>query len=241
MESVSYRGVDGSVWPLTEWSHRGVFLKEGALALAPGEEEGAGLSGGLSLVVADNAPDGAELVEIDETMQAWRRAWSPRLYGSLVVVGADEAAETWARVRLAAPIPDLTVIGPEGFEEFEQQVVAESRRWLRTEVLPGPEVTVFNAGDWEVWPRVRWQAGGVLVLPSGARVSLPTVPAPRTIWLDPGLGCVVVDDDGERDVDLWRALRGEVFPEVVPPGEGRVFRVPASAVVSWDWEVDDPL
>ena len=241
MKSVSYRGVDGSVWPLTEWAHRGVFLKEGALELAPGEDDGSGLSGVLSLVVADNAPDGAELDPIEETMQAWRRAWSPRLFGSLVVRGAQEAAETWARVRLAAPIPDLTVIDPEGFEEFEQQAVAESRRWLRTEALPGPEVIVFNGGAGDVWPRVRWQAGGVLVFPSGARVELPTVEEPRTVWLDPGLGCAVVADDGERDVELWRRLRGRVFPEVVPPGEGRVFRVPDGAVVSWEWEVDDPL
>lgn len=241
MESVTFFGVDGSQWPLTAWEHRGVFLKEGALALAPGEDDGSGLSGSLSLVVADNSPDGAELAPIDESMQCWRRAWSSRVWGRLVVVGADEAAETWARVRLAAPIPDLTVIGAEGFEEFEQQVVAESRRWLRTEALPGPEVVVFNGGVGDVWPRVLWQAGGVLVLPSGARVELPTVEAPRTIWLDPGLGCVVVDDDGERDVELWRALRGRVFPEMVPPGEGRVFRVPEGAVVSWDWEVADPL
>ena len=243
MEAVTYLGADGSQWPLTAREHRGVFLREGALSLVPGDDAEADsrLSGSLQLVVADNDPEGRGLASIDEAMRLWRRAWSRRLWGTLLVRGAPEAPRSWARVRLAAPVPDLTRVDPEGCEEFDLQVVGQSRRWLRTQTVVGPTAVVVNGGDREVWPRVRWRSGGVLVLPSGAKVTLPTVGDWRTVHLDPWLGCEVVTDAGVRDDVLWRRLRGVVFPEVVPAGEQRMFRVPEGAQVSWDMEVEDPL
>ena len=88
---------------------------------------------------------------------------------------------------------------------------------------------------------MKWTEGGNLTLPSGAVYELPTVSTPRTIWLDPTLGCKITDDSGVRDDALWRSLRGLVFPEVVPAGQSRVFGIPVGATILWEDELEDPL
>lgn len=238
MVAISYTGVDASTWNLTDVDHDGIFMEEGALSVLRGVD-GEPLSGALNLVVADRNQDASFIRRINATMMLWRAAWSPREWGTLRVTGPR--GESFAQVRLSNPVPDLTTVDPEGFEAFEQQIAGRTSRWLRTRTSTLPWSTVANGGDHEIWPRVKWTEGGNLTLPSGAVYELPTVSTPRTIWLDPTLGCKITDDSGVRDDALWRSLRGLVFPEVVPAGQSRVFGIPVGATILWEDELEDPL
>lgn len=238
MVAISYTGVDLSTWKLTDVDHGGIFMEEGALAVLRGVD-GEPLSGALRLVAVDRDLEARFIRRINDTMARWRAAWSPREWGTLRVSGPR--GESFAQVRLASPIPDLTTVDPEGFEAFEQQVIGKTSRWLRARSANLPWSTVVNGGDHEIWPRVKWSKGGKLTLPSGAAYDLPTVAAPRTIWLNPALGCKITDDAGARDDDLWRSLRGNIFPEVVPAGQSRVFGIPVGATILWEDELEDPL
>ena len=99
-------------------------------------------------------------------------------------------------------------------------------------------VDVHNPGDDVIFPRVRWREGGELVVPSGAVIDLPEIEGERTLVLDPVESCVVVDDDGQVDDALWGSFA--VFPEGVPVGEGRTYRLPDGAVLVWDVGYTNP-
>ena len=238
MKSVSYIGVDGSVWPLTSTDHAGVFLQATPDELKS-EEDGEPITGSLDLVVADHLPDGTRMDDVREIERRWRSAWSTRQFGTLRV-DDDEWVDHWVRMKLAAPIAGFPEVDPEGYVEFSQSVVAESPVWWRTKTyLPGT-VQVSNSGDVDGWTRVRWESAGRLVMPSGAIVDLPSVSAPRTVLLDPHESCVVLDDSGVVDEVVWRQLRGRVFPEIVPVGEARRFTVPDKATLIFDEGVVSP-
>lgn len=229
MKSIRLVGVDGSIWPLTSLDHDGVFLRAEPTGLVA--EDGA-FAGSLELVAADNLPLGGELRPIRVTSRRWRNAWSTRKWSKLVVSDDEGMEDYWLEVRLRVPIDDFPEVDPEGFVEFSQQVVGRSSSWLRTVRASGDVVRVVNPGDVDSWPRVRWDNGGVVTMPSGATVDLPPVAEPRTIVLDPGESCVVLDDEGNVDRDLWVSLRGGVFPEVIPPDDSyREFGLPEGAVL----------
>lgn len=236
MRSVTYIGVDGSVWPLTSMDHAGVFLQATSTDLAAEDDA---LSGSLDLVVADHTPDGAHIDELGEVEARWRRAWSHHVFGTLRVED-EQREDAWLRVKLAAPVPSFPEFGIDGYQEFEQSVVADSPVWWRSRVFHGGVVTVINSGDVDGWARVRWTQPGDLVMPSGAVLSLPPVEEPRTIVLDPHESCIVLDDAGEVDPELWRQLRGGVFPEIVPAGEQRVFTIPEGATLLFNEGVHSP-
>lgn len=236
MRSVTYVGVDGSVWPLTTVDHDGVFLQATPSDLTVEDEK---LSGSLDLVVADHSPDGVNLGELSEIEARWRRAWSSRVFGTLRV-DDEERPSAWIRVKLASPIPSFPDFGAEGYQDFTQSIIAEGDSWFRTYEFPGPSVMVVNGGDVDGWVRIRWQEVGEVTLPSGASFILPTVPTPRTIVLDPHESCVVLDDDGNIDRSVWKSLRGNVFPEMIPPGEQRAFTIPAGSSLLFDEGVMSP-
>lgn len=239
MFEVSWHGVDGSVWPLLDVAHRGVFLKRNPVELR--SSGGDPVSGVLELVVADNNPDGRELAPIDETVRLWRRSWSRHTFGTLRV-NDPGSWETWLPLRLSESVGSLPAVDAHGFEEFTQAVVSDPAHpyWRRTRVYSSPSFKVANAGEYETWPRVRWVQGGTLVMPSGASVTLPSVSSPRTLFLDPFESCAVVDDSGVLDRELWRRLRGQVTPEPIPVGEVREFTIPGGAQLLVDERVDDP-
>ncbi|WP_288833664.1 hypothetical protein [uncultured Corynebacterium sp.] len=229
MKSVTYVGVDGSVWPLTARDHEGVFLQATPDELRA-EGDGGPIAGSLDLVVADNSPEGEDLEPVWVTERAWRRAWSVREFGTLRV-DDGEGSDHWLRVRLSVPISGFPEVSPEGFVEFSQAVVADVSVWSRRFEFVGSSVLVANSGDVDVWPRVRWGLAGELTMPSGAVVQLPEVPSPRTILLDPSESCAVVDDSGVVDEPVWKGLRGKVFPEMIPAGQAREFQLPEGATL----------
>lgn len=234
MKSVELVGVDGSVWPLTSVEHNGVFLKAEPTSLSA-ESDGEPVSGQLDLVVADHLPFGEELRPIRETSRLWRNAWSVRKWSKLVVKDDEGLGPYFLDVRLSTHIDDFGEVDPDGFVEFSQAVRGKTSSWSRTVRHEGDVVRVANTGDVDSWPRVRWDKAGVLAMPSGATINLPAVESPRTIWLDPRESCVVKDDAGNIDREIWLALRGSVFPEVLPADdEYREFGLPDGAVLFYE-------
>ncbi|WP_257202943.1 hypothetical protein [Corynebacterium cystitidis] len=238
MKSVTYVGIDGSLWPLTDPSHEGVFLQAVPDVLRS-DERGESVSGVLDFVVADHDSNGADLRPIRVTERRWRRAWSVRKFGTLRVED-DEGVDFWLRVRLALPIEGFSEVDPDGYVAFSQSVEADSDVWMTTMTHQGINVTVTNNGDVEAWPRVRWLKSGDLIMPSGAATNLPSVPAARTIILDPKQSCIVLDDESVEDNSVWRALRGKVFPEPIPVDETRSFIIPEGSTLSIDVGVASP-
>lgn len=131
---------------------------------------------------------------------------------------------SWDEVVLNVQVP---VIGDEGVW------------WSHAPVLVG-EATVVNFGDVPVWVRIRWSgSGGRVVMPSGATFVLPSVVGERVLQLSRQESLVVVDGRGEIDFDVWRKVRG-VFPEFVPVGATRTFRLPEGARLEYKVGVSDP-
>lgn len=250
-------GADGSEWPLVAEEHRGVFLEEGLWEGLLGTME-ANATAGVFGVAGQVVQRGGRVPSMSGTLRCvvddsrgavwrtfgeFRRAWSTVSAAVLSVV--DEAGQRFfAECRLAAPIAPLSQVDREwGFERFSVQVVVDSGVWRSPVVVPGGgAVTVTNWGDVNVWPKIEWSgAGGAVVVPSGARFTLPRVSAPRTVDLNPTTGCVVTDLEGRVDRAAWVGLRTAIFPEEIPPGETRRFTLPAGALLHADVGVFDPL
>lgn len=251
---MSYASPSGVVWPLMGTDDpRGVYVKEGSIpALWPSRPEtvvrAAGLSGQcLAEFQAGFDPMSVEFtVVVDGSMVGksmgavlaeWLGSWSTTVSGVLTARVGDGEPRT-LEVRLAADFtPDMPDVQPDdiGFMELPMKLVCDRGVAVVTREYSG-NATVENDGvDW-VWPRVRWQEAGSLVMPSGAAVQLPPVSAVRVLNFDPWLGGEVTDVDGVRDVSLWRSLRGTVF-EGVPPGASGVFRIPGGARMVCDFSV----
>lgn len=236
MKAVKLVGVDGSIWPLTSVEHAGVFLKAEPVDFAAEPESGK-TTGTLELVIADNSPTGKPLRPISVSKRQWHNAWSLRKWSKLIVSGGDGGQDYFMEVKLSSPIPDFSELDPEGYVEFLQSVIGRSKSWLRAVSHHAPIARAANTGDFDVWPRMRWQQAGVLVMPSGAAVEVPAVDSPRTVWLDPKESCVVKDDAGVIDRDLWISLRGNIFPEVLPADDQyREFHLPDGAVLLYEVE-----
>lgn len=172
-----------------------------------------------------------------------RAAFSPMLGRENQLGVSSPLGVAEALVRLSGPIPD-PVEDPSWDEEVvlgvQVPVVADGGLWWLAEQSGTGLVTVTNKGDVPVPLKIRWQgAGGVVVMQSGARLTLPEVPAPRTIWLSREHSLAVRDDRGVMDRKLWKQLRA-ALPELVPAGASRRVTVPEGAEVMWREGVLDP-
>lgn len=174
----------------------------------------------------------------------FKEAFSHRTPGTLIVE-SPSLGQLECRVRLAGSVHALP-LDPNwstGLSEFELPLVCDDGFW-RTKVINGHSgsVTVTNAGDVDIWPMVRWRgAGGRVTLPSGADFELPEARDYRTLFLNNAQSCVVVDDDGTVDRELWRALNGSVLPEGIPVGAIRTYQLPAGAELQWRLGFFDPF
>lgn len=253
---VEYLSPWGDRWPLTSVEHRGVFIREGSLRSFMGDVErtaaagfrGAGqrttslavkpLEVGFTVCVVPG--EEAERLWLD-----WLRSWSYTSPGTLIVRNTslgDVRMSVWLR---GVGEPDQLTNGEQwwgGYPSVEMTVAADGGLWWAGPVASRPlpsaassqVVRVANSGDWFVRPRVRWQgAGAAVTMPSGARVTLPTTTAPRSLILDMSESCAVVDDSGVLDKGVWRRLAGGVVPEAVPPGGVREYRIEGRSQLLW--------
>lgn len=148
--------------------------------------------------------------------------------------GGRPRRQTQKLVRFSAPATQ-----PEhaGFIRLTVDVDAMDPLFYETDSETGT-VDVINTGVVKVWVNVWWEEGGSLVMPSGAISTLPTVAEPRTLVLNPHESCVVIDEDGVPDRDVWGTF--PTYPEAVMPGKFARFSAPAGALVSWRVGYTDP-
>lgn len=171
-----------------------------------------------------------------------RAAFSPIVGRENLLVVESPLGDAEARVRLSGPIAD-PVQDPSWDEmvlNLTAPVVADGGLWWLPEQSDTGTVTVTNRGDVPTWLKIRWTGpGGVVTLPSKARFQLPTVSAPRTLFLTRQHSLVVRDDRGNIDEALWKKLRS-ALPEMVMPGKTGRFVLPAGATATWREGVLDP-
>lgn len=223
-----YFSPEGRAWPLTKFSHRGVYIEEGGFPELVASRGGEVMSGQL-LVVVDGPSVGRSNAEV---LAEFRQDFDDELYGTLVARSDDFLGELSARVRLA---PDSSIPFPEvqpderGFVQFSVPVESDRARWVCEESYGGPVCEVENYGVGPCFPRVVWSgSGGRLVMPSGASLVLPAVSEPRVIDFDPRRSGYVTDLEGREDRELWVQLRGFYF-EGVPRRARRRFVIPDGA------------
>lgn len=192
------------------------------------------------LQVAIRPAVGATLAE---TVAEFRQSFSRTQEGTLRV-NAPGVGNVSALVRLRESIGPLK-LDPHaayGYDGVQVPLIADAGFWSLDVVKASDSVTVTNAGDVEVWPRIRWKgAGGRVTLPSGAHFDLPRTSEARTLVLDDAQSCVVVDDSDVVDRALWRALDGAVLPEGIPVGQVRTYQLPAGAELHWQLGFFDPF
>ena len=91
---------------------------------------------------------------------------------------------------------------------------------------------ITNGGDIPTFPVVEWQGTGKTVtLPSGQKVTLPTVAGVRRLSTDPGTGFIVTTPAGEVDTVTWAQFRGLAMPGEIPPGGAGRWNIPAGVTV----------
>ncbi|KAA8723207.1 hypothetical protein [Corynebacterium phocae] len=176
----------------------------------------------------------------EELLRDFYGAFSAERYSTLVVT-SPEGVEYRSKVRLpdGQGLPDVSSLGAP-FIQVGIPLVRDVSTWQRDYSKPGGRVTITNSGADLIYPTVRWTTGGEVIVPSGARFTLPTVEQSRRLNLDPAAFYAVTDDNGDMDEALWRSMFGEVLGEMVPPGESRTFTAPAGSSFLWSIGVDTP-
>ena len=234
-----YFSPEGRAWPLAARGHHGVFIDEGGmpnLAVRRGEPV---MSGEIQVTVAGKLVGRSNA----DVMADFRQDFDDDLYGTFVARSDEFFGELMTLVRLA---PEASISDPgwqpdsRGFVQFSVPVESDRQRWVSSERLDGPSCVVENYGvGTMLWPRAMWTRGGLVVMPSGARFTLPTVSEPRVIDFHPSRSGLVTDLAGEIDHDLWVRLRGFYF-EGVPRRARRKFVIPSGAQLFVDVEHREP-
>lgn len=148
-----------------------------------------------------------------------------------------------ARVRLNGYVsePEADDAHAEVVNNVRIPLAADEGVWLTRARHATGEVLVTNDGDTPLPVAVEWSgAGGAVTVPSGASFTLPAAPETRVLHLESRLGCLVTDESGRVDRDLWVQVRKTALPELVPVGAKRSFTVPEGAVLRWQVRRLDP-
>lgn len=196
---VVYAAPDGSRWDLSSGAEGVLLVEDGISGLnSRRATEGLKLAGVPGQVVRRG---GARIEPVTATLRvlldpaaagrdmavlwpAWHRAWSFDEPGRVEYYHPAHQAPRWIEVRLG----DEGIDNP-GRSPLKQRVLdmavpvaADAGLFFETVTRTGNSVTVSNKGVCPVWPRLRWKgAGGVFILPSGARFSLPAAPDERVM------------------------------------------------------------
>lgn len=196
------------------------------------------MTGSLTVLVTRTQSE-----SVDDLIAAFRAGWSTAPHGAgTLSIFSPRLGRLSARVRSSESIPALgRNSSAKAVHQMTVPVVADRGLWATAGLSDVGEVEVPNMGDAPIYPTIWWDgAGGDVVLPSGAVITLPPVDGERIVYLDPSQSGAVTFPDGQLDRALWRQIRATVLPEGVPTAQTRVFTLPAGASLHWIQEVADP-
>lgn len=171
------------------------------------------------------AETGEELAEVYARL---RRGWSRATWDNpcMVEIEGDHPLNTLTfDVVVDGALPGVQVDMSRRTQETLKVPVVCRDGLARTDVQTGRgSVTVTNAGDTLIYPRIVYEgAGGRVTSPSGAAFTLPGVSERTTIDLDPS-----------------RLRLDGAVSEGVPPGKSGTWELPDGARLEWWLMVADP-
>lgn len=180
--------------------------------------------------------DPADVAPMEQLYPAWVSAWSHDRAGR-VEIRRDGGPLTWFECRLGdegLPSSPQSPLLQRQIEMAIPYVIDDGVFWERGSGINN--VTVTNRGHVFIWPRVYWSGrGGSIVMPSGATITLPDVPAgERVFYFDPLESGLIADLDGNPDRVLWEKVRRPYFAESVPPGGERTYTLFPGARLEYD-------
>lgn len=137
-----------------------------------------------------------------------------------VVVPGKTALSCRLLVKDRVPDPGVSpaTLGLRSFT-VDVPVVCYEGCWRGETTRHTGEVVIHNPGDLPLWPRVRWQGNSAVTVtaPGVGQVELPrTGNRVAVLDTDPAKASMITVG-GEPAPDLWRRLRGRVFPQPIPP------------------------
>ncbi|WP_306592881.1 hypothetical protein [Corynebacterium striatum] len=176
---------------------------------------------------------GGEGKTVGEVWGELRQGFSRTRHGVLSVETQSQVLRALVRLSGPIPAPKDDPSSESVMKDVQIPLVADTCGWWTDLQYASNDVTVTNWGDLTVWPQIAWDGpGGEVILPSGAKFTLPAVSGKRTLSLDHGQAGLITDEHGAVDYALRKSMRG-VLPEGVPAGETRQYKVPSGARLEW--------
>ena len=180
--------------------------------------------------------------DLNKVRREFRAGWANDQYCELRARHTPDG--TWATARLRLPddqgLPPRDVLTPQVFDTLDVPVAWDDGYWRVPMRGKGATVEVFNPGVTRVKVWAVWKTGGTLTLPSGARLSLPTVAETRRVLLDRRKGFPVTALDGTPDRVLQKRLWGQMVEERVMPNTTGVFKPTPGGWLEWELGVPEP-
>ena len=183
---------------------------------------------------------GDDAADVDAVWAGFRSGFSRTRQGTLVVESPSQALSAGVRLSGPIPAPDEDPTSGELVRDVQVPLVADRCGWWTDWLSESGTVTVTNWGDLTVWPQIRWGgAAGTVYLPSGARFPLPKASGERVVSLSMAQAGFITLKDGTPDFELRKQMSG-AYPEGVPAGQTRTYRLPTGAALEWQIGVLDP-
>ena len=168
--------------------------------------------------------------------QKVRRGFSTSRAGTLVLTHGTKEYRLPVRLAVVPPSPGDV---PRSGSRVEVQLRGNGGVWLESRSSDALTVTLRNDGDVPVSPTVVWNgAGGTVILPSGARFTLPAVTGEHRLSLAPENSGRVTNASDTHNPKLSDQV-GAVG-ERVPVGASRRYSTPDGARLEWELGRFDP-
>lgn len=142
-----------------------------------------------------------------------------------LIAGSDNAGEVHTPLRVlkvTTPSKSPATWGIRNVE-FEIEVMALSGCWYGMSLLLDADKPhkITNHGDFPMWPMAVWiNADDARVVSPNGRLSLPFGGTSSSVLdTDPAFAGRILDSNGNVNKQLWRAMKGQVLPSPIMPGE----------------------
>lgn len=180
--------------------------------------------------------------DLNTVRRRFRAGWANDDYCELRVRHLPDGTRATARLRLPDDqgLAPRDVLTPQVFDTLDVPVAWDDGYWRVPMRGKGTTVEVFNPGITRVKVWAVWKTGGAFTLPSGARLSLPTVAETRRVLLDRAKGFPVETLAGVPDRVLQKRLWGQMVEERIMPNATGVFKPTPGGWVEWELGVPEP-